>query len=776
VKRLILATALCLAAAASAQTEAWRVNHPDPGPPDPSIEAVLALAREAMGGAAVTSLDALGSEALRGRDGVTAVCTVVALRDGRTSRSTQRTDGSFAWTWWDGVAVHALSDRAPAPAPGGPAELAQLQGQAFHALALWPESRWRPVASREVELGGVGCQEVVCEDPAGAEAVLVYDCGTRLPLGIRLEDAAGGGRIEVSFSDWRAVGALTLFHRAVVRHGGDITVFDYRRLDAAPAVPARLTPTRAVPVPEVPLTDSHTIVRIYSGPVFLTDDPEIPEAAAVAVDAAGRVVEFYGEVPRDTPWEHDVLPGALALPGLHDAHLHVSGIGKRCEQAALESAASAAEAAALAQAWAVANPDAAVIRGRGWDQSRWPDGTFPHWRDLEALGDRPAVLRRVDGHASWVNRALLAAAGIDRDTPDPAGGRILRDEDGEPTGVLIDNAADLLTPVLPEPSTADRERWLLAGLDACADVGLVAVHDMGQTPETCDVAQRLADEGRLPIRLFVYLEGSDPESMVALGRYHATGRFVVQGMKYYTDGALGSRGALLLEDYSDEPGRRGLAVTAADSLARLVAEVHRRGFQCAIHAIGDGGNRMALDAIAFAQQGTTGRRHRVEHAQVVHPDDFVRFVQLDAVPSMQPTHCTSDLRWAEARLGSDRVLGAYAWRTFLDLGLHLPFGSDAPVEDWNPLPGIYAAVTRQDAAGSPAGGWYPAQALTWREALACFSSDAAWAVGREADLGRLRIGMQCDLTVLDRDPRDRDPVVWLATGASALVVGGERVR
>ena len=532
----------------------------------------------------------------------------------------------------------------------------------------------------------------------------------------------------------------------------------------------------AAAIPE----ETDTMVRIYTGPVFWTGDPALPEAAAVAVGADGRILETYGVVPHDTPWEIVALPGKLALPGLHDAHLHVSGIGKRCEQAALEGARSALEARDLVAAWAAANPDVAVVRGRGWDQSRWPGGAFPTWRDLEGAGARPMVLRRVDGHASWVNRVMLDLAGITAATPDPEGGRILRDDHGEPTGVLIDNAADLLTPVLPRSTAADQERWLLAGLAACADAGLAAVHDMGQTPETCDLAQRLADEGRLPIRLFVYLEGSETGSMAALERYRTAGRFAVQGMKYYTDGALGSRGALLLADYSDEPGRRGLAVTGAPDLADLVREVHRRGFQCAIHAIGDGGNRMALDAIAAAQtpdpSDTPPRRHRVEHAQVVHPDDFARFAALGALASVQPTHCTSDLRWAEQRLGPERVEGAYAWRTFLDHGVRLPLGSDAPVEDWNPLPGVYAAITRQEPDGDPAGGWHPEQILTLDEALRGFTAEAAFAVGREGDLGALRPGLLFDCTVLDRDPRGGDPVVWLGTRPVALFVDGERVR
>ncbi len=520
-----------------------------------------------------------------------------------------------------------------------------------------------------------------------------------------------------------------------------------------------------------------TAVRIYAGPTFWTGDPNMPEAAAIAVDRDNRVLELYGEVPKDTPWEIIHLPGALALPGLHDAHLHVSGIGRLREQVLLNDAISADDAAAMARVWATEHPEAQVIRGRGWDQSRWSGGDFPTWRDLEGVAERPVYLRRVDGHAAWLNRAMLDLAGITRETPDPDGGRILRDDDGDPTGILVDNAIDLLADVLPKPTLKERERWLLAGLNACADAGLVAVHDMGQTPITCAVSQDLADKGLLPIRLFVYLEGGDEGSLTALRTYRDTDRFQVMGMKYYADGALGSRGALLLDDYSDEPGHRGLAVTSGAKLSANVDEVHRRGFQCAIHAIGDGGNRMALDAIAFAQRDESAptRRHRVEHAQVVHPDDFARFVSLGALASMQPTHCTSDMRWAEDRLGAVRVKGAYAWRTFLELDVPLPFGSDAPVEDWNPLPGIYAAVTRQDGEGAPTGGWYPEQRLTWQEAVYAFTYGAAYAVGRETDLGRLAVGCVFDCTVLAADPRE-DVRGWLDTYAVAVFVGGRRIR
>ncbi len=526
---------------------------------------------------------------------------------------------------------------------------------------------------------------------------------------------------------------------------------------------------------ENPVENVDATMRIYTGPVFWTGDAELPQAEAVAVDATGRIVEVYAQTPKGSPWPIIKLPGAFATAGLVDAHLHVSGIGRRSEQVALESAGSAAEAAALVQAWIEDHPEVSVVRGRGWDQSRWPDREFPSWRELEGVSSRPMVLRRVDGHAAWINRTMLDLARITRDSPDPDGGRILRDAAGEPTGVLVDNAVDLLDPVLPVPTDADRERWLLAGLNACADVGLTAVHDMGQNTATCDIAERLAIAGRLPIRLFVYLEGSEDDTMAAMSRYAPHPNFMVQGMKYYTDGALGSRGAALLAVYDDEPTQRGLLVTDPMELERRVDMVHRRGFQCAIHAIGDRGNRTALDAIHKAQYGALGRRHRVEHAQVVHPDDFARFVAEGAVASVQPTHCTSDMRWAEQRLGAERVKGAYAWRTFVDAGTHLPLGSDAPVEDWNPMPGIYAAITRQDVEGHPDGGWFPEQRLTWQEAVAGFTAEAAYAVHREEDLGRIAPGCFFDVTVMDIDPRN-EPTAWLKAVPTAVFVGGERIR
>ncbi len=493
---------------------------------------------------------------------------------------------------------------------------------------------------------------------------------------------------------------------------------------------------------------------VLTGPVFLTGDPELPEAAALSVDAGGRILAVHAEAPPAGADRVVVLPGVIALPGLHDAHLHLLGVGRRCETVDLLGVASPEEARERVAAFAAAHPEAAVIEGRGWDQNLFSDSRFPSWRDLDGAAERPVHLRRVDGHASWVNRALLDLAGLDAATPDPEGGRLLRDADGVPSGILVDNAADLLDAHLPQPTDADRERWLIQGMAACADAGLTAVSDMGLTAVDVAILLRLDAAGRLPLRVFGYLEGSEPGILDRLDTPPTGKRFVVQGVKHYADGALGSRGAALLADYADDPGNRGLLIHPSAELQALAAEVDARGGQLAVHAIGDRAVREVLDAFAALPEGATAaRRPRVEHAQNIDPTDMLRLESLGAVASMQPTHCTSDMGWVEDRLGPDRLVGAYAWRTLSDLGVPLAFGSDAPVESENPLPGIWAAISRRDTRGEPPRGWRPQECLGWDAALAAFTSGAAWAVGREDDLGRLAPGYRCDLSLLDRDPR-----------------------
>jgi predicted amidohydrolase YtcJ len=537
--------------------------------------------------------------------------------------------------------------------------------------------------------------------------------------------------------------------------------------------PAELLDARTRPEPH-PVIPVGTTLTAFVGPRFVTGEDFVPEARVVVADEHGRVRALLRELPPGHAYRTVTLPGALAVAGLHDAHVHVEGIGMARENVDLTGARSAQALADLVRAFVGSRPGLAVVRGRGWDQSRFPGSAFPTWRDLEGATTLPVWLTRVDGHAALANRALLLRAGITRDTPDPAGGRILRDERGEPTGVLVDNAMDLVSPHLPAPTDADRERWLLAGLHASADAGLVAVHDMGMSLASARIALRLDSEGRLPIRLFVYLDGTDDAAYAFLGTQKNSERLSFMGVKLYADGALGSRGAALLDDYADEPGRRGLMVTDPVVLQARIQQVHARGYQAAIHAIGDRANRIVIDLLTAHH--AVDIRDRIEHAQVLAVDDIPKLYGPRITASMQPTHATSDMRWAEARLGPQRLRGAYAWRRFLDAGVALAFGSDAPVEDVRPTWGIHAAVTRQDHDGKPPGGFTPDQRLTVREALRSFARDAAWAVNLERHAGALTPGMYFDVSLFDTDAiaatEAGDPAAWLRARAVGVVVGG----
>ncbi|MBT7310286.1 amidohydrolase [bacterium] len=503
---------------------------------------------------------------------------------------------------------------------------------------------------------------------------------------------------------------------------------------------------------------------IYTGPVFITNNPEMPEAAAIAVDQNGVVVETYSEIP-ETDYKIIELPGEIALPGLHDAHLHVEGIGMLAEQLSLHGEKTADEVVKKAIAFAKQHPEVSIITGRGWDQNDWDVQQFPTAKLMDGI-DRPIYLRRVDGHAAWLNHAMLELVGITSEIVDPDGGRILRDGNGNPTGVLIDNALDLVSDFLPERTDAERKRHIKTGLQACADAGLVAVHNMGMSLASVRVATDMAKKDELPIRLFVYFEGSEDECWKVANDFESTGLLTIQGFKLYADGALGSRGAALLENYSDDQHQNGLVLTDPVLMEKRFRMAEKMGLQVAVHAIGDRGVRNTLNCVKGY------RRCRIEHSQVVHPDDFELYVENEVIASMQPSHCTSDMYWAEERLGAERIKGAYAWRTMLDNNIPLAFGSDSPIEDYDPLPGIYAAVTRKDKTGWPENGWYSEQCLTDAEAIAAFSSGAAYAVGREATLGKIAKGYKFDATLLDKDPRANHGL-WLSAKPVGLVVDGK---
>lgn len=495
---------------------------------------------------------------------------------------------------------------------------------------------------------------------------------------------------------------------------------------------------------------------LYTGPRFATGVAGQADAAAIEVDKDGRIIAVHHTVP-----EHGNvvrLPGKLAVPGLHDAHLHLSGIGERLEQVDLRDVSSPAMLRQRIADFARAHPQAQAIHGRGWDQSRWPGKTYPTAQDIAGATDRPVFVRRVDGHAGLANDVLLQRAAIGQQTADPAGGKLLRDAKGQPTGTLIDRAMELVSAHLPRPSTADRRRWLRMGAEACARAGLVAVHDMAV--EVATLQAMVAEDATqpLPLRVFVYLDGDDPAAWRWLAenlgaKRQPSPRIAVRGIKLFADGALGSRGAALLEDYADRPGQKGLLLSTPQALAEATRRTHELDAQVAIHGIGDRGNRVALDAIAAAQGADRSRRHRLEHAQVLHDDDLGRLHQSGVIASMQPTHATSDKHWAAKRLGATRLSGAYAWQRVLATGATLALGSDAPVESERVLLGLHAATTRTDIKGEPAGGWRPEERLDDARAIAGFSLGAAFAVGRETELGSLVVGKLFDVTVFGVDPR-----------------------
>ncbi|HEU4364973.1 MAG TPA: amidohydrolase, partial [Candidatus Krumholzibacteria bacterium] len=450
--------------------------------------------------------------------------------------------------------------------------------------------------------------------------------------------------------------------------------------------------------------------------------------------------------------------GGLLLPGLVDAHAHLENLGILLGEVSLVGTGSAAEVLALVRAAQSRAAPGAWIHGRGWDQNDWDATAFPTWRDLTGTEANPVYLDRIDGHAIWANRTALDACGITRETPDPAGGRIVRDANGDPTGVLIDNAEALVVDHVPAPSPAELDAILRRTIRECNRVGLTGVHDAGTTPDVLASLRRLGATGELTLNVYAMLDSEHPAMTRAAFRRGPAeefgGRLVLRCVKLRADGALGSRGAALLASYADDPGNSGLAVTPDESLYVWTAEALRSGFQAATHAIGDRGNHVTLEAYARALAG--GRadpRLRIEHCQILAPDDIPRFAALGVVASMQPTHATSDMPWVEARIGRARIAGAYAWRSLLDSGATLAFGSDAPVESIDPLWGIYAAATRRDHAGEPAGGWLPGELVTVAEALSAFTAGAAFAAFEETDAGTIEVGKRADLTMVDRDFR-----------------------
>lgn len=483
---------------------------------------------------------------------------------------------------------------------------------------------------------------------------------------------------------------------------------------------------------------------------------------ALLVDEDGRILDAGTESALRARAEDariESMAGRTVLPGLTDAHGHLMGLGFGLMQADLVGSRSLEEAQARVRDFASRHPQAEWIVGSGWNQVIWNLGRFPTAAELDAaVADRPAWLERVDGHAGWANTAALRRAGIDRSTPDPVGGRIERDADGEPTGVLVDAAMSLVGGKIPPADAAQSRAALQGALQALASLGLTSVHDAGISAPDWRLYRQFADEGRLSLRIYAMVRdtGEDFDAISADGPLlaHGNDHLTVRSVKMWADGALGSRGAAMIEPYSDDPHNRGLLFRTPAELRSATEKAFAKGFQVNIHAIGDAGVREVLDAYSQAYAtwpAARGYRNRVEHSQIAALQDIPRYLPLRLIASMQPTHATSDMNMAEDRVGPQRILGGYAWRRFLDQGTRIAGGSDFPVELPNPFFGLHAAVTRQDHENHPDGGWHADQRMSREEALRAFTLDAAYAAHQEDRQGTLEPGKWADFIVLDRD-------------------------
>jgi hypothetical protein len=507
---------------------------------------------------------------------------------------------------------------------------------------------------------------------------------------------------------------------------------------------------------------------------------------AMGIDPNGRVLAIGSHEAvraaldeRGSNYVETVIAGTV-IPGLIDAHGHLMGLGFALMQADLVGTRSRDEVLTRVREHARSLSPKTWITGRGWDQNDWPDARYPDAAILDlTFADRPVWLERIDGHAGWANSAALRAAGIDARTPDPVGGKILRNDQGQPTGILIDTAMALVDRAIPNPNKEQRRRALALALDRAASLGLTGVHDAGTSLDDLALMREFANNQQLPLRIYAMADGDAAafQQLCRKGPYrHESGRLAMRAVKLYADGALGSRGAALLKPYSDDADNRGLLIQPEDRLRALIARAAECKIQPAVHAIGDRANRIVLDAFANLSDAQRKRlRPRVEHAQIVDPGDLKRFAEFGIIASMQPTHATSDMPWAAARVGQDRLRGAYAWQTLIDSGAAMALGSDFPVESVDPKLGLYAAVSRQDSSGQPDGGWLPNERMSFAEALDGFTRGAAYAAHLENELGTLDVGKRADFVVLNANPFELKNRGLLALQVRSTWLDGRKV-
>ena len=515
--------------------------------------------------------------------------------------------------------------------------------------------------------------------------------------------------------------------------------------------------------------------------ITLDKDGKVIRFTAVLISKDGKVTELLtkkDKLPKQLDFRHDGR-GATMLPGLIDAHGHVMGLGFQQLTLDLSATSNLAEAQAAIKAYAAKHPDRRWIIGRGWNQEKWGLGRFPTASDLDvAVSDRPVWLERVDGHAGWANSKAMEIAGVSAASKSPPGGRIEL-VGGKPSGIFVDAAGELVGKFVPVPRPAERDLALAEAQKKLLSQGITAIADMGTSIEDWQSYRRAGDAGWLSIRIFGYAGGID--NMVAIAGPRPTpwlydDKLRLGGVKLYLDGALGSRGAWLKKPYTDAPGQTGLQFLASAEIRNLMVRASMDGFQTAIHAIGDAANAEVIGAIEeLAQTYPKDRRWRIEHVQIVDPADLQRLGKNDIISSMQPVHQTSDRTMAEARLGPDRLKGAYAWQSIFRAGGKLAFGSDVPVESADPFAGLATAMTREDAAGQPFGGWRPEERVTREQALAGFTVGAAYAAFAEDKVGSLTPGHRADFILIDVDPLLASPAELRKAIVKETWVGGRPV-
>ncbi len=532
---------------------------------------------------------------------------------------------------------------------------------------------------------------------------------------------------------------------------------------------------QAPPAPTGPIT-------IVSNATIHTVDDIAPQIEAFAYQSG--VIIATGELAtlnanyRNA--EQIDLAGATVVPGFIDAHGHLLGLGESLINADLIGTESKQDVLERLVSSASELSEGQWLLGRGWDQNDWPSKELPTAADLdEAFPKRPVWLERVDGHANWANSAAMSIVEQDLSGDwQPAGGEIVRDKEGKPTGIFIDNAVSIIQTLVPASTEAELTEALKRAVKKTASVGLTGMHDAGTSLTVWQLLQNLDAQDELDIRVYAMADGN-AEMLDHLCRYgttiEPTGKLNARSVKLYSDGALGSRGAALLEDYSDAPNNKGLLIESQETLTMLAKRAIECGLQVNIHAIGDRGNRVTLDVLEASVQSYNPGRHRIEHSQVVALTDFYRFKELGLIASVQPTHATSDMYWAEDRVGAERIKGAYAWQRFVELGVPLALGSDFPVEQPDPLLGFHAAITRQDSTGWPDNGWYPGDSLSREQALYGFTQGAAYAAFQEEHLGSIRVGKRADFVVLSADIMKIAPEDILSTSILATYIDGEAV-